>query len=600
MEGGIRPLTIDITPRAGGGYKSITTLSWADIPALAILTGKNGSGKTQLLELLAYHFSGALPPGLPPPPAMPVEIRVSGSTYKPEEIAFVPSAGRFSGGTAASLATMMQFYKQDLNRAKQLGGSPLDIQTMISARRISSRLGGRNLQQTTPEELAELSSGADFVADDIDITVNLSRVFVAHRFKIVEALERATPGFDEGGKPLGPAPWDVVNDALAIAGFSYKVISPTKTKLIDAYKLRLEDLSSGAQIDATELSSGEKVLLQLVLWLYSAGTAGQFPKLLLLDEPDAHLHPSMTMQFLDVISEVLVNRHGVRVIMTTHSPSTVALAPEGSVFTLERGSNVVKRVDHRPEIISVLTAGLVTVSRTTKFCLVEDADDVNFYKAVAEILMDHGPSRDKMALRPSPSIVFIPASAGNGREKTPGGYTVVTKWVNKLDAEPLSSTFFGIIDRDAANVASDRVYVIGRYSIENYLLDPLNLFALLLEHGSAPPIPGVRITSGDEHQLRLQPADILQAIADKVTKTMEQASPQLVGATRVGVNYTVGAQIFVPSWVINHRGHDLLPIAQCVFGGPRVVTPPRLIKAMQRGRLVPSELAGLLAKIQCA
>jgi energy-coupling factor transporter ATP-binding protein EcfA2 len=230
MGGNISPLTIDIAPHAGGGYKSITTLSWVDIPALAILTGKNGSGKTQLLELLAYHFSGARPPGLPSPPAMPVEIRVSGSTYKPEEIAFVPSGGRFSGGTAASLANVKQFYAQALQRAKQMGGSHHDIQAIISARRISSRLGGRNLHGITPEEFEELSSDADFMADDIDITASLSRVFVAHRFKIVEALERETPGVDEKGNPLGPAPWDVVNEALScsplqVAGAKIRCLS---------------------------------------------------------------------------------------------------------------------------------------------------------------------------------------------------------------------------------------------------------------------------------------------------------------------------------------------------------------------------------------
>lgn len=82
---------------------------------------------------------------------------------------------------------------------------------------------------------------------------------------------------------------------------------------------------------------------------------------------DAHLHPSMTVQFLDVISEVLVRKHGVRVIMTTHSPSTVALAPEGAIFQMERGGAEILPVADRAAIISILTAGLVTVSRATRW-----------------------------------------------------------------------------------------------------------------------------------------------------------------------------------------------------------------------------------------
>jgi ABC-type ATPase involved in cell division len=598
MSANITPMTFDIVPRNGGRYKSIAALSWADIPGFAILTGKNGSGKTQLLEILAYHFSGALPQGMQPPSVLPVEVRITGTTCKPEEIAYVPSAGRFSGGGGSSLATMAQFRQQALQHAQNAHSNRNDISSVIRANRILSRLGGRNPRQINQETLAEVLSDADFVADDIDITVGLAHVFMAHRFKMLEALERNAPGVDKDGKLLGPAPWDIVNEALIVAGFPYEVISPVLTKLLDQYVLKLKDRHSGNEIAALDLSSGEKVLLQLVLWLFTAGNEGQFPKLLLLDEPDAHLHPSMTTQFLDVISEVLVNRHGVRVIMTTHSPSTVALAPEGSVFQLERGAAAVVKVDQRPDIISVLTSGLVTVSRTTKFCFVEDEDDVAFYEAVREVLMDHGPSRDPMALRPSPSIAFIPASIGAGKEKIAGGYTVVVKWVDKLDADPLDRTFFGIVDRDAANVASGRVHVLGRYSFENYLLDPLTLFCLLLEEGIAPPVQDVQISSGDEHLLRLQSDGALQAIACEVAAKMEAAEPGLRTTTTSLVTYTVGRQITVPSWVIDHRGHDLLPIAQKAFGGARIVNPPRLIKALRRGRLVPTELATLLAKIQ--
>lgn len=576
----------------------MAALSWADIPGFAILTGKNGSGKTQLLEIMAYHFSGALPPGMPSGSLLPVEVRVSGRDYKPEETAYVPSTGRFSGGSAASLANMPQLRQQALHLVQNVSSYINDITNITRARRIMSRLGGQNPHQISQEKLAELFSDFDFAIDDIDITAGLSHVFMAHRLKMLEALERNTPGHDESGKPLGPSPWEVVNEALLVAGFPYEVISPAETKLLDNYELRLRDRHSGTDIAALDLSSGEKVLLQLVLWLYTAGKEGFFPKLLLLDEPDAHLHPSMTTQFLDVISEVLVNRHGVRVIMTTHSPSTVALAPDGSVFQLERGAAAVVKVDQRPEIISVLTAGLVTVSRATKFCFVEDEEDVIFYEAVRETLMDQGPSRDPMALRPSPSIAFIPASVGTGKEKTSGGYTIVIKWVSKLDADPLDRTFFGIIDRDVANPACGRIHVLGRYSFENYLLDPLTLFCLLLEEGVAPSVPGAQISFGDEHLLRSKSDSLLQAIADQITARMEAAAPGLATTATSHVTYTVGRQITVPSWVIDHRGHDLLQIAQKAFGSPRFINLPRLTKALRRGRLVPNELATLLARIQ--
>lgn len=205
-----------------------------------------------------------------------------------------------------------------------------------------------------------------------------------------------------------------------------------------------------------------------------------------------------------------------------------------------------------------------------------------------------------MALRPSPSLTFIPVSIGEGAKKIAGGSTVVAKWVNKLDAEPLDKTFFGIIDRDSGNVSSGKIFAIGRYSFENYLLDPLTLFALLVEEGTAPSVQAVNITSGDEHLLRVRDDTSLQAIADAVCAQMEATEPSLANSRRATVRYTTGAVITVPAWVIDHRGHDLLPIAQRAFGGPQLVTPPRLMKALRRCRLIPEELAKLLAEIQAS
>ena len=592
------PMMIDIVPKDGGRYKTISSLSWTDIPGLAILTGRNGSGKTQLLELLAYHLSGARPPGMRPNSALPVEVRIVGPIYHAEDIAYVPSSGRFSGGSPSSLANLRSFREQALQPAQNVPNNAHDISARVRTNRILKRLADRQPNQFTPEMLEQTMSDADFATDDIDITAGLTHVFMAHRLKSMEALERGTPGKDEEGKSFGPAPWDLVNEALRASGFPYEVISPSKTKLLDDYTLRLEDRQSGIEIPARDLSSGEKVLLQLVLWLYTAGESDKFPKLLLLDEPDAHLHPSMTTQFFDVVSEVLVKRHGVRVIITTHSPSTVALAPEGSVFQLERGASFVTKVDQRADIISVLTTGLITVSKTTKYCFVEDEDDVSFYQAIYDVLMDHGPSRDPMSLQPSPSMAFIPASVGTGPTKVAGGYTIVKKWVEKLDADPLDRTFYGVIDRDVGNTTTDRIWVVGRYSFENYLLDPLNLFCLLLENDAAVSVPGVQVSPGDEHPLRVQPDSILQAIAQVVTSKMEIAEPNLKTTATSIVTYTVGKRITVPSWVIDHRGHDLLRVAQNAFGGPRIVTPPRLVRALRRGRLIPTELASLLTEIQ--
>lgn len=587
-------MSIEIAPITGP-YKSIGQLTWRDIPGFAILTGRNGSGKTQLLEVLALAFSGALPPRLS---QLPVSVGVAGMTYAPHEIGYLPSGGRFSGGSGSSISNVPQVRNQVIQFAQNPNMHRQDLVNHLRAQRGQHRFAGHNARSLTPEQISELlPDDLEFAIDDLDVTEGLAHVFMGYRLKDLQAIEAKRPGIDKRGNPLGPPPWEVVNDALKVAGFPYEIISPTETDLIDVYTLRVRDLGTNVVINAMDLSSGEKVILQVVLWLFIAGKDGLLPKLLLLDEPDAHLHPSMTTQFLDTLVEVLVKRHGIRVIMTTHSPSTVALAPEGSIFRLDRGGSSVQPAS-RTEMISVLTSGLITVARTSKFCFVEDVDDVDFYETVYGVLTDYGPSKDPRALNPGIPIAFVPVSVGKGVNKQSGGKTVVDKWVAKLDAEPLSRTFLGIVDRDASNAAGPRIFVLERYSFENYLLDPLNIFALMLENGTMPTVPDLAITPGEEHRLRTLSAQALQAVFDTICQIAEATEPSLNGGGSATIQYTNGVRVQSPTWVIDHRGHDLLSVAQKAFGGHKLINPPRLLKALQRSRMIPADLAALLARVQ--
>lgn len=584
------PVRIKIVAN-GTGYKSIHGTVWNDVPDFAVITGRNGSGKTQLLEVLAHAFTNTHPAQ----GNFNLTVYAENIKIEPDQVGFVPSTGRFSGESNASIAQL----REARNRLYSANHHSHYPEEAARAARTRRRLAGRDWMQATQHGNSALDENEfDDLLVDVDVTGNLATIFVAHRLKLLEAMERGRPGFTKEGRQLGPAPWDLVNESLQVADFPYRVVSPSEVGILDNYELRFRDRSGNFEIRPKDLSSGERILLQLNLWLFSSSKEGVFPKLLLLDEPDAHLHPSMTAQFLNVILEVLVRKHGIRVIMTTHSPSTVALAPEGSVFQMERGCEEVKPVTDRAAIISVLTAGLVTVSPASRYCFVEDEADVNFYNALVEILTDIGPSKDPCSIPGVPSLVFIAASVGQGVQKVSGGKSVVEKWVEKLDATPLLETFRGVIDLDKGNKPTDRVKVIGRYSFENYLLDPINVFGLLLGHGKSPEVVGVNLTAGDEHNLKLLAAGQLQSIADIITRKLEVDNPILKSTERETITYTRDISLQVPRWVVAHRGHELLQMYQAAWGGNKVVTPPNLIKALRRVRLIPIELAALLRELQ--
>lgn len=142
--------------------------------------------------------------------------------------------------------------------------------------------------------------------------------------------------------------------------------------------------------------------------------------------------------------------------------------------------------------------------------------------------------------------------------------------------------------------------MLGRYSIENYLLDPFVVFGVLLDQGIAPTISGITISQGDEHRLRALNQAELQAIVTAIAAKVEPTIPALTEAERLPqiISFINGRSVQYPNWMIDRRGHDLLPLYQAVFGGPAVISPPRLYRSLRRVRLIPVELAEILDKLQ--
>lgn len=587
-------LNITITCAAGFKYKSIDSLVWEKIPPFAVITGLNGSGKTQLLEVLAYKLTGTTPHG---GDLSGLQLSVTGDSFGAESVAYLPSRWEVTPAAHVGIPQMQQARDQLWNEVYQQGHNIYDIRAVTKRARIRKLIGeGPTDQEAFKKRLPEDYA---FMLEDGDVVAGLAHVLVAYRLRVAEGLEQGRSK-DEIRKSIGPAPWDVINEAFQAADFPYEVVSPVETPIAGVYELKLQSKLTGVQIPPGDLSSGEKMLLVLVLWLYNSQHHGRFPKLLLLDEPDANLHPSMTRQFLNVVKEVLVAKYGVRVVMTTHSPSTVALAPEGSVFEMSRTNPRIQKSRSVAETVGLLTAGLVVVSPGSRFVLVEDELDVDFYETIRQLLSDFGPSRDPRAIRPAPSLIFVPASRGKKSDKVGGGSSVVAGWVNKFDVPPLSEIVRGVIDRDQGNSATSRIEVIGRHSIENYLLDPLVVFCLLSSANRAPSIDGLQISTGDEHLIREQPEAVLSAVVTAIAAMVQPLLPDLKEEethTRV-VQFTKGSQARYPAWVLDRRGHDLMPIFQSAFGGTGVITPPRLEQSIRRLRLIPTELADIFDRLQ--
>lgn len=135
------------------------------------------------------------------------------------------------------------------------------------------------------------------------------------------------------------------------------------------------------------LSSGHCVVLLTVSKLVELV---EEKSLVLIDEPECHLHPPLLSAFVRALSDLLVDRNGVAVI-ATHSPVVLQEVPKSCVWILNR-SGLSSRAD-RPELetfgenVGVLTREVfgLEVVRTGFHRLVSEAAEGRTY----EQILDH-------------------------------------------------------------------------------------------------------------------------------------------------------------------------------------------------------------------
>lgn len=119
------------------------------------------------------------------------------------------------------------------------------------------------------------------------------------------------------------------------------------TKLTDSYEKDLSEIKDNFTHKAKNLfdrmSSGHAIVLLTVTKLIETV---EEKTLVLLDEPESHLHPPLLSAFTRTLSELLFNRNGVAII-ATHSPVVLQEVPTSCVSILRR-TRLNSKVD-RPE-----------------------------------------------------------------------------------------------------------------------------------------------------------------------------------------------------------------------------------------------------------
>ncbi|CAF0847940.1 unnamed protein product [Brachionus calyciflorus] len=290
----------------------------------------------------------------------------------------------------------------------------------------------------------------------------------------------------------------------------WKSTSEIKSYEKDKYIIERGD----RKIYIKDLSCGEQVILYLKLFSIIANDTDlntKFQKLngnvlLLLEEPDSFLNPSILYSIMKIIKEDIAEKLDIQVIMTTHNPITISFMEILSkndtnssfdIFILKLNDNCleIKKSENRTEIgkkefskliHNELNLNLINVNLPFKIVFVEGIDKT-FYEMNHEFLLKNDPRFSSIKSDSNLQIIFRPV----GTEST-SSCEQIKDILRKIGRDyELNQIIFGIIDRDA-NTKKEvedlineiaNLQVLGRYEKENYIFDPLYaLFANRKHH----------------------------------------------------------------------------------------------------------------------
>lgn len=537
-------------------HKSINPPCEFELPDFSVLTGKNGSGKTHLLEAMADNRKSEVFLNK----VLVKNIRYigfNGLNPNIEESCDPQSIVKHIKNSWTNYNKQAKRYKQseptntDPKRLLDYIGDDVNLKRYIT----------RTIEATkkTFDKLTE-----DDFADNFDISFMGQNDFFTAQFALIfknyhkrQEENNINEYYQSKGQPIskpvlskkefeekfGIPPWDFVNKILLETNIPYEVNSPIGTRMESNFTFKLKDRVAGFEISSMDLSTGEKVLMSLALAIYNTGGDLGKPDILLLDEPDAGLHPSMSKMMVDVLNKNIVLENKIPTVISTHSPTTIIASDGIAIYQMIRGNNIPTKIPTQQalEILSSDIPFLKISNDKRRQVFVESKFDVNYYELLTNIY-----SR----IEPLPSEpIYLPARTSIG-----SNCTDVIEVVNNLSNNG-NDQVYGIIDWDKSNPSKGRIIVLGeneRYAIENYLLDPL-LMGLLFIRERKLNFSDFSLTAYSNYSdiNKLTESDA-QLIIDKVL-----ADLGLFTANLKQYNLQNGWALDVTQEFNLHQGHDL-------------------------------------------
>lgn len=424
-------------------------------------------------------------------------------------------------------------------------------------------------------QLAEVVIGLsteDFFSKNAhEVEIDVADTFMKYFYKTTLANEKTPSRYDRKNVPIilsksdfeqrfGSPPWETFEQVLALCGLNYlELVKPSLHASYTPYFLRTPD---NIRVPLDALSSGEKVMLGLALIAYQTPSYDR-NELILLDEVDALLNPTLAEKYIAVL-DIIKNNSGKSIIATTHSPTTVALWPEGTMYLMNRFEPRLQITD-KMSILNYLSASLFhVVGQTLRLILVEDRDDAEFYSIVSEASASSGLIRRE-------SVIWLSCrELQENRSGTvpSGGKQVVKGWLSSFGDAVGVGIVKALCDRDRDGSLIEGMHVLERYAIENYIYDPVYCLISFCLHESSSkewPFGGAGLTLLDfssrppHDDVRKKLQDIVLAFADGLKDQLYPEAERSVSLdAEVDVPLRNGLTLRYPAWLLMANGHSLV------------------------------------------
>lgn len=504
-------------------YKSIKAPQEFELPDFVVLTGKNGSGKSHLMEAMSKNEYAIVSNNAKTLPSIKY-IEFNG--LNPQ----VNTEGDYLDITNKRKNAWQQLKKQLDDVRLYHNNNP----------ELYLRLPDKNRQKVLGYWIKKANGDIDklteeFVYDNYEVSSNeifssqFASIFKLYHIRYddnrylqykneVDGEHNKVLSDDEFKAFYGPKPWELINNMLEFAQLPYRVNHPTGHKE-SAFHLYLKDINSGTEIQVNDLSTGEKVLMSLALSIYNSNEENAKPDVLLLDEPDAPLHPEFSKVFITAVENSIVKEAGVKVMISTHSPTTVAIAPEESLYHMNKQTSCPEKIT-KQQAVNILVQDLDNIRlsfENRRQVFVESEYDVQYYNRIYNLVSQ------KYTTPTLPQ--FLPPKSGKG-----SNCDEVSEIVNALRRFG-NDLVYGIKDFDNKNHDSQHVFVLGggnRYAIDNYIFDPIYVAFLLIRENiiktedlGLPPLTYIELSKLNDDQIQSSINYVTKALGLSSTDELE-------------------------------------------------------------------------------